>query len=67
MQPLGSSQHFMEPEGSLPSSQELSTCTYPEPLSVHGCDNYLVAFAVFRCLGRELPTFPGNLLYPSSG
>jgi hypothetical protein len=21
----------MEPEGSLPSSQELSTCTYPEP------------------------------------
>jgi hypothetical protein len=25
------SQHFMEPEGSLPSSQELSTFTYPEP------------------------------------
>jgi hypothetical protein len=31
VQPLGSSQHFMEPEGSLPSSQELSTWTYPEP------------------------------------
>jgi hypothetical protein len=31
VQPLGSSQHFMEPEGSLPSSQQLSTCTYPEP------------------------------------
>jgi hypothetical protein len=31
VQPLGSSQHFMEPEGSLPSSQELTTCTYPEP------------------------------------
>jgi hypothetical protein len=31
VQPLGSSQHFMEPEGSLPSSQELSTCTYPDP------------------------------------
>jgi hypothetical protein len=31
VQPLGSFQHFMEPEGSLPSSQELSTCTYPEP------------------------------------
>jgi hypothetical protein len=31
VQPLSSSQHFMEPEGSLPSSQELSTCTYPEP------------------------------------
>jgi hypothetical protein len=25
------SQHFREPEGSLPHSQELSTCTYPEP------------------------------------
>jgi hypothetical protein len=24
-------QHFMEPEGSLPRSQELPTCTYPEP------------------------------------
>jgi hypothetical protein len=31
VQPLGSSQHFMEPEGSLPRSQEISTCTYPEP------------------------------------
>jgi hypothetical protein len=28
---LGSSQHFMEPEGSLPHSQELSTSPYPEP------------------------------------
>jgi hypothetical protein len=25
------SQHFMEPEGSVPKSQELSTCSYPEP------------------------------------
>jgi hypothetical protein len=25
------SQHFMEPEGSTPNSQELSTCPYPEP------------------------------------
>jgi hypothetical protein len=25
------SQHFMEIKGSLPSSQELSTCTYPGP------------------------------------
>jgi hypothetical protein len=24
-------QHFMEPEGSLPHSQELSTCSYPVP------------------------------------
>jgi hypothetical protein len=25
------SQHFMEPEGSIPNSQELSNCFYPEP------------------------------------
>jgi hypothetical protein len=25
------SQHFMEPEGLLPNSQELSICSYPEP------------------------------------
>jgi hypothetical protein len=25
------SEHFMEPEGSLPHSQELPTCPYPEP------------------------------------
>jgi hypothetical protein len=25
------SQHFMEPKGSLPYSQELSTYSYPEP------------------------------------
>jgi hypothetical protein len=25
------SQHFMEPEGSIPNSQQLSTCSYPEP------------------------------------
>jgi len=25
------SRHFMEPEGSLPYSQELATCPYPEP------------------------------------
>jgi hypothetical protein len=24
-------QHFIEPKGSLPHLQELSTCTYPEP------------------------------------
>jgi hypothetical protein len=23
------SQHFVEPEGSMPNSQELSTCSYP--------------------------------------
>jgi hypothetical protein len=25
------SKHFMELEGSIPNSQELSTCSYPEP------------------------------------
>jgi hypothetical protein len=25
------SQHFIEPEGSVPNSQELSACPYPEP------------------------------------
>jgi hypothetical protein len=25
------SQYFIEPEGSIPNSQELSTCSYPEP------------------------------------
>jgi hypothetical protein len=25
------SQHFMEPEGSIPNSQQLSTCSYSEP------------------------------------
>jgi hypothetical protein len=30
------SQHFMEPEGSIPNSQELSTCSYPEPDQSYG-------------------------------
>jgi hypothetical protein len=25
------SQHFMEPEGSIPNSKKLSTCSYREP------------------------------------
>jgi hypothetical protein len=31
VQPLGSFPAFMEPEGSIPSSQELYTCAYLEP------------------------------------
>jgi hypothetical protein len=26
------SQHFMEPEGSIPNSQDLSACSYPWPI-----------------------------------
>jgi hypothetical protein len=29
------SQDFMEPEGSVPNSQQLSTCSYPEPDPFH--------------------------------
>jgi hypothetical protein len=28
------SQHFMEPVGSILNSQELSTCSYPQPVHV---------------------------------
>jgi hypothetical protein len=34
------SQYFMEPEGSIPNSQQLSTCSYPEP--DHMKDKYIV-------------------------
>jgi hypothetical protein len=36
------SQHFTEPEGSIPNSQELSTCSYPEPdQSIHITPSHL--------------------------
>jgi hypothetical protein len=39
------SQHFMEPEGSIPNSQELSTCSYPDSLKhvqlLTNCSIYL--------------------------
>jgi hypothetical protein len=38
VQPLGSSQHFMEPEGSLPSSQELSTHTFIFSPRIHSSE-----------------------------
>jgi hypothetical protein len=34
--PLGSSQHFMEPEGSLPSLQELSTDPFRNEFVFYG-------------------------------
>ena len=30
--PQANSPHFMEPEGSLPYSQQPATCPYPEPI-----------------------------------
>jgi hypothetical protein len=36
------SQHFMEPEGSIPNSQELSTCSYPEPDQRQGIRRIIV-------------------------
>jgi hypothetical protein len=53
------SQHFMEPEGSIPNSQELSTCSYPEPdqPSPHGILIVLVdAFHGFQS-PRQTPEF----------
>jgi hypothetical protein len=68
------SQHFMEPEGSIPNSQELSTCSYHElgqssphhpipPLQ----DTYILILSTHLRLG--LPSgffpygFPTNSLY----
>jgi hypothetical protein len=42
--PSGNTQHFMEPEGSIPCSQEPSTGPYPEPYQsnpLHSIRSYL--------------------------
>jgi hypothetical protein len=60
----------MEPEDSLPSSQELSTCTYPEPdqsspPSTPNHDNidYVLRQARIRILGLLEESFNWQLLH----
>jgi hypothetical protein len=61
------SQHFMEPEGSLPCSQESSTGPYPEPGQSHPCHPIalrpiLICFTHLR-LGLPSGLFPSGFLY----
>jgi hypothetical protein len=62
----------MEPEGSLPSSQELSTCPYPEPdrsspqhsnLSLKGPSYVIYHLLLGLPSGLLLSGFPTNNLY----
>jgi hypothetical protein len=60
-------QHFMETEGSLPSSQELSTCTYPEPdqpspqHSILSLKSLILMISIHLRLGRPSGLFPSGL------
>jgi hypothetical protein len=61
-------QHFMEPIGSLPSSQELSTCTYPEPdqsspqHSILPLKRSILMLSIYLCLGLPSGLFPSGFL-----
>jgi hypothetical protein len=46
------SQHFMEPQGSIPNSQQLSTCSYPEP------DRGVPVPTAWRVLGLRMEERP---------
>jgi hypothetical protein len=65
------SQRLMEPEGSIPNSQELSTCPYPEPdQSVHITPSHLYKIQPTHLRlglpsGLLPPGFPTNKLYAS--
>jgi hypothetical protein len=68
------SQHFMEPELSIPNSQQLSTCSYPEPdqSSIHDPIPPLRDQSIlYTHLRLGLPSglfpscFPTNKLYSS--
>jgi hypothetical protein len=58
------SQHFMEPEGSIPNSQELSTCPYPEPdksTSPHPTSpRYILILSTHLLLGLPSDLFPSG-------
>jgi hypothetical protein len=59
------SQHFMEPEVSLPLSQELSTCTYPEPDQPSPQHSILSLMSIFLPLGhlsKESAQVNGSLI-----
>jgi hypothetical protein len=61
VQPLGSSQDFMEPEGSLPSSQELSNCTYPElDQSSPQHSRPILKLSIHLCFGLPSGLFPSG-------
>jgi hypothetical protein len=53
--------HFMEPEGSLPSSRELSACTYPEPdqSSLH---HQILMLSIHLRLDLPSDLFPSGFL-----
>jgi hypothetical protein len=42
------SQYFMEPEGSIPNSQGLSTCSYPEPDQSYTTLLVLIMICIFN-------------------
>jgi hypothetical protein len=64
------SQHVMEPEGSIPNSQQLSTCSYPEPdqSSPHHSHTTsprsMLMLSTHLCLGLPSGLFPSG--YPTS-
>jgi hypothetical protein len=65
------SQHFVEPEGSLPRSQEPSTGPYPQPYRVHTTPPYLskIHFNIVHHLRLTFASgvfpsgFPTSILY----